>query len=127
MSSKKTLQGVLWGLTFATLYSIYVVVLFVLEGQAPFARHNTSLIQLVAIYYTGGVLAGAFVGTFLPRIRNTSGAALVGAFAGILVVFPFEYARNGFVIDWPVLLTTAFILGAPAGAILWKTTVTKGS
>jgi hypothetical protein len=74
------------GLTMATLYSIWVIVVYVTRGHGPFTAMGTSLGAVLLTYYTTGALGGLLVGALLPFARTFLGAVALGVLVGLLLL-----------------------------------------
>jgi hypothetical protein len=116
--------GVGLGLAFAAVYSLYVTVLYLIEGSQPFERLHTSLLMVIAAYAFGGVTAGAIVGVMRPYLRIRLVAILVGILAAVFVFFGVGVAADGMPWRWTrnAWLSTAIcslLLGSFAGNWVW--------
>lgn len=80
--------GLEWGASFAAVYSAYVTLLWLLRGEGPFERADTTLGKVILAYFLAGLVGGAVFGLLLPMGRNRWGAALLG----FLVALPVTYA-----------------------------------
>jgi hypothetical protein len=116
--------GLRLGLSFATLYSVFVVGLFVVQGDQPFLSKGISLSSVVVAYYAGGALAGVIVGLLRPLAGTRIGAIVVGVIsffvisAGIGVVlfgWMFRWGSD----EWLTVLTMALIFGSFFGNFVW--------
>ena len=108
------------GLLIATAFSAWVMLLFMLRGDAPFAKHGTSIAAVLGMYYTAAVIVGALVGVLLPLARaGRTGAALTGIVAGMALYGSVQFAFNGFSSWGPgdtfVVLFAGPLFGVPAG------------
>ena len=54
--------GLFWGLRIAIGFSVFVIAEYLLLGATPFQNIGTSLHVVIAIFFSGGVTAGAIVG-----------------------------------------------------------------
>jgi hypothetical protein len=81
--SRNLRTGVGWSLFVATAYSIFVIVLTHVRGDAALAALGVRLPTLILLYYVGAVLVGSVVGLLLPLASTTIGAAFVGAIAAL--------------------------------------------
>jgi hypothetical protein len=73
--------GVGIGLIFASLYSLYMIGLYVIQGEEPFPRMGTTVLTVIATYFSGGITAGAVVGILRPLGRWRLGAIFIGIVA----------------------------------------------
>lgn len=88
--------GIRRGVVFASVYAAWAVVLLVARGSAPFKRYGTTFGATIALYFVGGVAAGAIVGALRPLAQWRAGAAAVGVVAAT-----------------PVYLATMLVLEGP--------------
>ena len=116
-------RGVRWGLYYGAAYSLYVVVLVAVRGVEVLEEHDVSLVGVIALYFTGGILGGAIAGALLPYGQRPVGAMVVGFFAAIPVL-----VMAGMLMlpsdEWlttlpPVALGVAALLGPLSGLGLW--------
>jgi hypothetical protein len=116
--------GATVGLVVATVFSIWVtIVFFVSRGQA-FERLGTTYGTIVGLYYAGGLAAGILIGLASPLGRFLPGAALLG----VVGVFPL-YSAAAFLISQPAGLlsshtlstgaTISILVGLPLGVSFW--------
>ena len=117
--------GVGFGLAFAAVYSLYVTMLYLVEGSQPFDRLHTSLLQMIAIYAIGGVTAGTVVGVMRPYLRARLVAILVGILAAIVVFCGVAIASHGMPwhwhrAEWGSLALSSLLLGSFGGNWFWK-------
>lgn len=111
---------ILVGLCIATIFSAWVSLLFVMSGDAPFAKYGTSVAVVIFTYYGAALLIGALVGVLLPFARaGRAGAALTGIVAGMGFYASIQFALNGFSSWGPgdtfVVLVGGTLLGVPVG------------
>jgi hypothetical protein len=116
--------GVAWGVAVAAVYSLYVTVLYLIEGSRPFDRLHTSLLMTIAAYAFGGVAAGAVVGVMRPYVRIRLVAILVGILGAVFVFFGAAVASEGMPWGWTrstwlSIAGCALLLGSFAGNWLW--------
>lgn len=78
--------GVRWGLQFAVVLVVWVLIVFLIGGSAAFAKYDTTLGKTIGVYLGGGALAGLIVGLCRPLLRNQIAAGIVGVFAAIPVI-----------------------------------------
>jgi hypothetical protein len=84
--TRRVLLGIVWGTSFASLYSAYVVVVATVSGSPAFAKDGVTLQGVVLTYFAGGVVAGAIVGVLLPLRRSFIGAIVIGIAAALPVI-----------------------------------------
>lgn len=117
--------GVRLGLVFATLYSLYVAVLFVIVGSEPFDKRHTSVLTVIATYFLGGIIGGAVVGAMRPHTHARFAAILVGIVAAFFVVFGILVASQGLLWRWTggawfSLAFASVFLGSFGDNMFWK-------
>jgi hypothetical protein len=107
--SENVSWGIRRGLSMASLFSAYVVVVAVMQRSVQFDAYGANVFQLVLIYLLGGLLGGAVVGALRPLNATGAGGAPIGALASIpfwagtlmlLVGMPTRWDRG----DWVVLM-----------------------
>jgi hypothetical protein len=74
--------GALFGFSIGMMFSVYVSLLYVVRGSAPFERLEVSVLSVVVFYLLGGIAIGSLVGLLLPLAKSRLGAVLVGSVAG---------------------------------------------
>lgn len=82
--------GLAWGTGLAVFFSVYVAVLFVLDGigtNDP-SMGAREFLLVIAAYFAGGLLGGLIAGLLRPASRWPLGAMAMG----ILVAFPVYWA-----------------------------------
>jgi hypothetical protein len=110
--------GMLLGIAIGLLFVVYVLILYLLSGEAPFAAYRTTFLSTVVLYLGGGIVAGGIAGLLGPLGRGPIWAAFVG-FAAAL---PVAWALTRFFIadmthQTPTALLSALALGVPVGLI----------
>lgn len=126
-SGKKMIKNVvvcvLLGMAVATLFSLYVLVVYTVKGSEPFERAGASVALVVASYYLCAMIAGALVGVLLPLARNPLAAAVVGFLAAVPAlagVGLFAYPPAQWVAEVPSMsLEIGAILGPAVGLGVW--------
>jgi hypothetical protein len=98
------------------VYSAFVVILAVVKGSTTFDSQNTTLLKALAVYWVGGVVAGALVGLFLPLGRHPVGAMVLGALGGV-PVFAAAMLASTPAADWGRYIGLSLAGGAVIGAI----------
>lgn len=117
------LHGVGWGVFFATCFSAYTGLLYLIRGHDPFEVQDVTPAELVGFYYAGGVIVGGIVGLALPLARRLWGAVLVGGLAGIPVSVLFQIVDKGGValnVRFLIITSGGVLLGAVCGWALWR-------
>lgn len=92
--------SVIVGIVMATLYSLWVTVVYYLGGPSALAEHNLTLPMAVATYYFAGAIGGLIVGVMLPLARHPLGAILVGIVVGFVAFFSMGVATKGMPPEW---------------------------
>lgn len=92
---KNAYWGIRWGLAFASLFSVWALVVLLLGGEAAFRKQGITFWQTIGAYIGGGVLAGAVVGFLRPLLKWAWSAPLVGIVAAIPVGLAFDLATKG--------------------------------
>lgn len=77
--------GVGFGLVLASIYSAYVIVVFVASDGAVFERRGLSLGSTLLTYLAGGIVGGILYGVLAPLARWRFGAFMVGYIVAIPV------------------------------------------
>jgi riboflavin transporter FmnP len=108
--------GVLRGLWAATAFSVFVIAEYLLLGSAPFTNIGTSLHVVLAIYFCGGITAGAIVGALRPFTRTRPGAIAVGILAAFVVGTGIIWTKSGSPnhwapVDWASVIICSVIYG----------------
>lgn len=123
--------GLLYGIGMAVLYSLYVSILYVVEGNQPFQAYGISFGIVVILYFLGGIVGGVLLGMLLPWTSRRSGSAVVG----IIVACPFAIAAGlavfGPLLDWGFdewfgTGMVGILLGGWGGYYFWKPVRTEG-
>jgi len=118
------LKGLSLGLLLATALSVWVLLLRIRAGTAPFDRLDTTFTEVVMGYYEGGATGGLLIGLAWPLGRWLVGYAALG----ILGVFPFYLFAPGGRARTSLLssdniasaLLGAFFVGAAVGVWIWS-------
>jgi len=106
--------GVSGGLGIASLYCVWVVLLYLIQGADPFSRQRVSLTTVIATYLASGLVAGAVVGLLRPWTENGFGAFVVGLLAGV----PITAGLMVCVAGWPSAWSNNDQRGFPVLAIM---------
>ena len=117
--------GLKTGLAFATVYSLFALLLFVLSGGQAFREKGVSLVNVVAAYYGGGAIAGLVVGLLRPLASTLAGAILVGIIAFIAVSSGIGLVIFGGFARWGrdelmTVATMSIVFGSVFGATSWQ-------
>jgi hypothetical protein len=110
------------GLLFAGPLCVIAVLVFVFKGRQSFDANETSLMTVMLVYLTAGIVGGLTVGVSLRLTKWIWGAALVGFVTAFIVWFlvgwsisPLEPLQS--ILKSSVLLAGAF--GLPISIGLW--------
>ena len=114
-------SGALLGLGMATLGALYVLVLYLVRGQAPFERHGATVWAIILSYYAAGIVAGGCLGVLWPLRRSREGAAILGAVGGFVVYAAVGVMRAGAPPAWREIEWTPPIIMAGIWAVLSAT------
>jgi hypothetical protein len=76
-------------------FSLFVTVLFLFRGQAPFHANGTTYGATVLTYLAAGVVGGVSLGVALPLARWRWGSALAGGIAAIPVYGSVVVVQSG--------------------------------
>src|SRR3954467_10118628 len=117
--------GIGLGLLFASFYSLYVILLFVRKGSAPFDSLHTTLLTVILTYFSGGITAGAFVGAMRPHTHKRFVAILGGIVAAFFVFLGVAVASSGMPsrwtdANWFSLGLCSLLLGSFGGFWFWN-------
>ena len=123
-TKSNVLQGVGVGAVMATLYSLFVLVVFLVSGSDAFDKYETSLPIVVVTYYASGILGGATIGAFLPMAKHFLGRIVLGIIGGLIVFFCIVMAMEGpfwnwSSTDWETVAFAGVVMGGIAGAF-WR-------
>jgi hypothetical protein len=122
-SGDKTFLAIWTALGVAGLFSIWVLVVGLVNGFAAFeAEMGVSVPIAVALYFVGGAATGVIIAVLIPFGRWLVGATVLGYVASLPVFYLFartmmsaeDWARMG----WPVTLVCG-VIGAIVGAGFW--------
>lgn len=106
---------VMVGGALAGAFSIWVLVMRLLQGTDPRPLPGGSIFVVVLAYFAAGIIGGVLVGLLRPLAHHMVGAAAVGALVGALI-----YAAFGLVAvtadRWSVVLPRGAGVGAIIGA-----------
>lgn len=119
--------GIVSGLIFAALFSIWVAVLALLRGSTRFEEYGVSLWRILESYFAGGICAGAVVGLARPLTKYRIGAAFVGILAAGPVALAIAIASDGMPRQWAdgtwvAVWVIVLFLGPIVGYARWRQT-----
>lgn len=117
--------GIVFGMALATLYTAYVLALYLFRGNAPFEANEITLGAVIAAYFFGGIGGGIVVGLLFPLTTWHAGSMFVGVVAGLPAAFGIGYAVAGPVAQWDqhswvATLVTGTLLGGFGGYAFWE-------
>lgn len=119
-------SGIKLGSYFATLMTVYVIVARTFFESQALERYGLSVVQLILLYYGGGILVGALSGLLRPLSATLGGSMLTGFLLWIPITFiaatalaasSERYALGNRLV--PFTLIRSAILGPLFGAIAW--------
>ena len=117
MGTRRDVQTcVIVGLVMASIYAMYAIGLYALEGPRPFEQNGTSIAVVLATYYAAGVIGGGVVGLLMPFTASIVGSAAVGVLVAFISFFGIAIANEGPAWRWSSavwvqLLIFAFLFG----------------
>lgn len=124
---RNLLWGIRLGLTFAAVFSAWIVILIVLNGSLTLrlrGGYTANALTVIAAYLWGGMAAGAIVGLARPLGRNRVGAALIGVLAAAPVYAGMRVAVEGLApwrgTDTLVVAILSVVVGGFGGVGLWE-------
>ncbi len=113
-------SGLWWGLSFATVYSVWVLGIWLVRGNATFERLGITLLQVVAAYFISGAVGGLTVGLLMPLGQTPLGAAILGFIVAVQVFAAVAISMEGWPINWLLVLGPSIAIGPGAGiGMLW--------
>jgi hypothetical protein len=109
----------------ATLYSLYVLVVYAFHGNEPLASNGVSLLGIIGAYYAGGITGGIVVGLLLPLAQWRAGATVIGIAAAFFVFLGIGVAVDGVhnlakPSSYLDALVIATLVGGVAANMVWK-------
>lgn len=118
------LWGIAWGLLLAAILSAWAALMSLLFRDKP-RTYDVSLAAVVAIYFVGCALGGAFVGLLRPLAKTWPGAAVVGFAAFLPVTSMIVISTDGVPktlasFDWRGVLGYAAIMGPMLAVLRWN-------
>jgi len=103
-----------WTLSFATLFSAYVLVLSLARGSTWFEEYHSSSWTIILGYYVAAVPAGLALAVLRPLGSTRLGAYVVGVVIGFLVYGAIGVLMEGFA---PLTFGIALIAGLVTGGL----------
>ncbi len=115
----RVIRSVVYGVTMAGFYCVYVLALYLARGNTPFERVGYSLPTLMGLYVFGGVAGGAIVGVLLPLAKWRLGASLIGALAGLPLGFALYLTSGDYsTTSLALSLVTVTLIGGMIGMLV---------
>lgn len=119
---RRVVVGIRAGLSVAGLLSLWVFVVWAVQGGGTFAFLGTTLPTVIGIYFIGGAITGGLVGALLPMTQRVLGAGIVGVIAGIPTAALIVGSLEGFA-PWTEIHTvsavgTAVLVGGLSGVLI---------
>lgn len=108
----------------AAVLCLYVLGVFLVRGNRPFERHQTSLGEMLLAYMGWALLSGGVIGILWPIGRSKWGKALVGTAVSILFYGASWMAVSGFrisAVELVLLLVVSTVLGTALGHTAHRT------
>jgi hypothetical protein len=108
----------------ATALSVWVTLLRVVSGTAPFDRLDTTYPTVVGLYYAGALAGGLVIGLAWPLRRWLFGSALLGVLGMLPLYLGVAYIESA-PSQWlteeslTVAVLLAILVGAPVGTLVW--------
>lgn len=109
------------GAIMATAFSLYVFAAYLVQGDAPFEKLDTTLWATVVMYYVAGLVAGPIIGIVWPLRSSRAGSGLVAGLGAFLVYTVAWMTQEGSPLKWspgdwagPLTLGILFFFGAMA-------------
>lgn len=88
------------GFVMATLFSLWVVVMYLAGGPRAFSAIGTTVYAVVLCYYVAGIVGGALVGLLLPLTGTLGGRMLVGIVASLVLGISAQTTLKGAIWHW---------------------------
>lgn len=119
-------DGAVEGAYFGLGYSVYAAVLLLIRGPAAMPVPNLGLLEVVAAFFFGGVVAGVIAAALQPLARGLLGRMLVG----VVAAFPFALLLVATIISaedmaagllLPSALLASAVWGILGGFLFWHT------
>ncbi len=110
--------GMLVGLGAGLLLTVWILIVYLRSGEAPFAAQRTTFAFTVILYLAGGIATGGLAGLLGPLARGPVWAAMVGFLSALPVALTLSHfgIRD---VSHPVLVAvlTSLGLGIPIGLV----------
>jgi hypothetical protein len=120
-ATERARSGAKMGAIMATAFSLYVFVLYLLRGNAPFEELDTTVWATVLMYYVTGFIAGPVIGIIWPLRSTRVGNGAVAAVGAFLVYTVAWMTQEGSPLRWsledwagPAALGVLFFFGGMA-------------
>jgi hypothetical protein len=115
--------GLWWGIRYGIVFSCIAVTSLLARGWGVLAPYHLTLVGMVALYLSMGLIGGVLFGLLMPLGRALLGAVVLGmlvalpvAFLLVAVMSPADGYRKGeFLWDWIGIS----LLGPVCGAAFW--------
>jgi len=126
MSRREDLAwGVRNGMLIGGLYSLFVLILYSVDGPRRFDKINVALPALIGLYLGGGFTAGLVLGAFRSSLRSRTTAYAVSLLAAIPVAIGTTVlvTRNGThwtSKEWFVATFMSVFIAVAGMAAFWK-------
>lgn len=104
--------GVGYGLIFAVLFSLIVIVQYLLAGPGVAASRGIPVVAAIGAYFGGGIIGGVLLGLLRPLTRWRLGSAVVGIITCLPLSVAFALAFEGRPSNWSVEMVAAGIIVA---------------
>lgn len=117
--------GIRRGLYFASGFSVFVLIEYLLLGSAPFSHAGVTLGEVIALYFAAGILAGGLVGILRPLNRTFAGATTIGILAaavvyGLAMITIAGLPNRWHVEHWIGLMVLSVAVGGYLGGDSWS-------
>jgi hypothetical protein len=113
------------GLIMATGFSLFLLPFLLTGPNRPLPKYGLTPLQIVAVYYAGGIFGSSAVAVLYPIRRWFLGAFLLGAIAAAPVYLGFSFLMRGddpASVAWVIGGVLAFFAGGGLGTQLWSET-----
>jgi hypothetical protein len=111
------------GMIMATGFSLFLVPSLLSYGNRPLPKYGLTPLQVVAVYFAGGILGSVAVAVLYPINRWFLGAFLLGAVAAAPIYLSFSFLLRGVApapVAWSLGGVLAFLVGGGLGTQLWS-------